>query len=337
MHTSTSNSSTRRPPSYWRRTWLLTIVLLGFIFFSWEFYNVAHSLWRTGTNDSESLWAEKRISASQLGEAGIVLIGASRIQLGVDIPELQHLTGQKVVQLAIDGNPYMAVLEDLAADEAFLSTVVVSTTVEGLLKDQNTKNRAHQYLKHYHSITNGLYRFETIEAVLVSMSHRYIYSLSNFVTPYKRIVWPKERLIQAGYLQFNSDRSVDANYSLVDIDKIYADRVKRHLGGEIDAVFRPVPKFEENIEYVNSLVSKIMDRGGRVIFVRFPTGKGVWEIDETRYPKKVYWEKFAELSLSRTVHFEDYESLSDFDLPDGSHLDRADKVEFTQKLSKIIF
>ncbi len=337
MPISISNSSTRRPTQFWLRTWVFVCALSGFSFIGWEFFNVANSLWRTGTNDSERLWAEKRIEASQLGTAGIVLIGASRIQLGIDTLLLQKMTGQKVIQLAIDGNPYISVLEDLATDESILGTIIVSTTVNGLLNSQNQKNRASQYLNYYHSISTHLFRFDTVEAKLTAILRRYFRSRSNFVTPYKWALWPKDRLAQAGYLKFNSDRSVEANYSLVDVGKMYSDRVKRHLGEESEAVYRSIPKFEDNIKHVNTLLTKIMSRGGRVVFVRFPTDKQIWEIDDTRYPKKLYWDKFAQLSIARTVHFGDYPSLSGFNLPDGSHLDQSDKKEFTRELSNILF
>lgn len=333
----TSNSSTRRPAQYWLRTWMLVFALSSLSFIGWEAYNTTHSLWRIGTNDSERLWAEKRIEARLLGKSGIVLLGASRIQLGIDIPLLQRITQQKIVQLAIDGTPYLSILEDLADDDSISGTIIISTTVEGLLKNQNRNNRASEYLQYYHSLISNVYRFEAIEVKINSILRQYVRSLSNFVTPYKWVLWSKVRLSQAGYLKFNSDRSVDADYSLVNVEKMYAARVKRHLGSEVEATYRSIPKFDESIDYINTLVSKITERGGRVVFVRFPTDKQVWEIDETRYPKKVYWGRFEQLSVAPTVHFANHPSLSGFDLPDGSHLDRRDKKQFTRQLSSIIF
>lgn len=337
MHTSTSNSSDRRPPQHWRRTWLLSMVIVSISLVGWELFNRSHGLWRTGTNDSERIWAEKRIIASQLGESALILIGASRIQLGIDIPRLQQLTGKEVVQLAIDGNPFMSVLEDLAADDSVTGTIIVSATVEGLSRDLNTENRAHQYLSYYHSVVEQNFRFETIETKLESQLHRYVYSISSFITPYKWFLWSDERLTQAGYLKFNSDRSIDADYSMVDTSVLYNDRIVRHLAGEEVVVTRQKNKLEAQVGYINHLVSKIEKRGGEVIFVRFPTDKRIWEIDNKRYPKSEFWDRFARLSVGRTVHFRDHQTLSDFDLPDGSHLDRGDKLTFTENLSNIIF
>jgi len=333
----TSNSSSRRPKRYWRRTMLLVLILTSMALFFWDAYNDSYSLWKVGTNDSKRLWAEKRISASQLGENGLILVGASRIQLGVDMSSLSKLAEKKIVQLAIDGNPYMSILEDLAADDSIVGTIIISSTVLGLSKDNNLKNRAHQYLSYYHSIVNSFYRFESIEALLSSKLHSYIRSVSNFVTPYKWVVWPSERLVRAGYLTFNSDRSVDADYSLIDQNFIYTKRIKRHLGASEDLSLKLIPRFEDNIAYVNHLVSKIMGRGGRVLFIRFPTSKKIWEIDEARYPKKQYWDVFAKKTIARAVHFKDFDILSGFDLPDGSHLDQRDKITFTENLSEIIF
>ena len=337
MHISTSNSSSRRPAKLWKRSWLLALVLTLVTLFAWQCFNIDNALWKIGTNDSEALWAEKRILASQLGVSSIVLIGASRIQLGVEVSVLEKLTGKSVVQLAIDGNPYMSILEDLAHDELIIGTVIVATNVAGLVKDRNPDNRAKKYLSYYHSRVNDLYRFETIEAFLTSNIIRYTYSISGFVTPYKWLFWPENRLHQAGYLKFNSDRSVDADYSKVNVEQVYSKRIERHLGAQKQIVFRKISEFESKIQEVNRLVSKVKERGGEVIFVRFPTSKRIWEIDEGRYPKEVYWDVFSELSVAETVHFKDFEALSGFDLPDGSHLDQKDKVKFTENLAEILF
>jgi len=335
--TSTSNSSSRRPAKLWKRSWLLALVFSIVTLVAWHHFNIENALWKIGTNDSEALWSEKRILASQLGSSSIVLLGASRIQLGVDVSLLEKLTGKNVVQLAIDGNPFMSILEDLANDESIVGTVIIATNITGLVKGRNQDNRAQKYLNYYHARTNDLYRFETIEALLTSNINKYTYALSGFVTPYKWFFWPEGRLYQAGYLKFNSDRSVDADYSKVDINKIYSNRIERHLGTLKQVSFREIPEFENKIQQVNQLVSKIKVRGGKVAFVRFPTSKKIWQIDEGRYPKEVYWDAFSELSVAKTVHFKDFDLLSGFDLPDGSHLDQRDKVKFTENLVKVIF
>jgi hypothetical protein len=334
---STSNSSERRPTKNWLRIFIFTIIFSSLMLVIWHKFNISHELWKIGTNDSQSLWAEKRVAARHLGNEGKILVGASRIQLGVDVVRMEALTGKNVVQLAVDGNPYISILEGLISDESISGTIVVSSTVLGLMEDENLKNRAHQYLSYYESKINASFSFATIEAVLSSQFNIWMPRFSNFVTPYKYFLWSKERLKGAGYLKFNSDRSVDANYSLIDEAFIYAKRIKRHMGDSQDISIRKIRSFNERIVYINELVSRFEERGGRVIFVRFPTSKRIWEIDEGRYPKEVYWDVFAELSIAKAVHFKDYESLSGFDLPDGSHLDQRDKVKFTENLVDVIF
>jgi hypothetical protein len=109
------------------------------------------------------------------------------------------------------------------------------------------------------------------------------------------------------------------------------------MGDSQDISVQKIKGFKDRIHYINELVSAIEKRGGKVVFVRFPTSKKIWDIDEGRFPKSLYWDVFAELSLAKTLHFKDFESLSGFDLPDGSHLDQKDKVEFTENLAEIIF
>jgi hypothetical protein len=85
------------------------------------------------------------------------------------------------------------------------------------------------------------------------------------------------------------------------------------------------------------MVRRIRRRGGEVIFVRFPSSKKIWEIDDTRYPMDVYWNCFAAQSSARTIHFADFEELADFDLPDGVHIDASDQTRFTEVLSRLLF
>ena len=337
MLTFTSNSSTRRPKNGWLPTFIVTFIFSSLILVVWHHFNMQNELWKIGTNDSPRLWTEKRLVAKQLGGEGLILVGASRIQLGGDVARMEKLTGKKVVQLAIDGNPYITILEDLISDESISGTIVVSSTVLGFREDKNSKNRAQKYLGHYISKTNRGFSFATIEGVLSSKLNVWIPSFSSFVTPYKYSFWSKERVKGAGYLKFNSDRSIDADYSLIDKDFIYAKRIKRHMGDLQDISLQKIKGFTDRILHINGLVSSIEKRGGRVIFVRFPTSKKIWEIDEGRYPKEVYWDVFSELSIARTIHFKDFESLSGFNLPDGSHLDQRDKVKFTENLVDIIF
>ena len=74
-------------------------------------------------------------------------------------------------------------------------------------------------------------------------------------------------------------------------------------------------------------VKRIQDRGGKVVFVRFPSGEDFYRVTERFYPKQEYWDRFAALTSAQTWHFRDVEGLSNFPCPDGVHLGSRDAIE----------
>ena len=87
--------------------------------------------------DTPELWASQRARASSLGEDALILVGSSKIQLDLDLGILAKATGLKPVQLAIDGSPYLEVLENLANDKSVTGTVLISTTLRKLFSGSN--------------------------------------------------------------------------------------------------------------------------------------------------------------------------------------------------------
>jgi hypothetical protein len=97
-----------------------------------------------------------------------------------------------------------------------------------------------------------------------------------------------------------------------------------------------VPDLEDRLQHLQALVARIEQRGGEVIFVRFPSTRRVLEIDEIRHPRAVFWDRFAALAGGRKLHFADYPELAAFELPDGVHLDVHDQPAFTRALGRLL-
>ena len=90
------------------------------------------------------------------------------------------------------------------------------------------------------------------------------------------------------------------------------------------------------VNYVDALVRRIQARGGKVVFVCFPIGGKLWEINERSYPKKDYWDFLASHASGTWIHFSDYPTLSAYNLPDWSHLDADGRSKFTKALTDIL-
>ena len=73
-------------------------------------------------------------------------------------------------------------------------------------------------------------------------------------------------------------------------------------------------------------------RGGRVVFVRFPTSGAGSEVDKRNFPKADFWDVFEKASGALVLHHEDVPRLRGFTTPDWSHLDQVDAARFTGAL-----
>jgi len=70
------------------------------------------------------------------------------------------------------------------------------------------------------------------------------------------------------------------------------------------------------------------------VFIRLITTEKHWELDEERYPKNHYWDKFSSVTNAVTLHFMDVPSLQEFTCPDTSHLDYRDAPRYTLNLAE---
>jgi hypothetical protein len=82
-------------------------------------------------------------------------------------------------------------------------------------------------------------------------------------------------------------------------------------------------------------VEKIRSRGGKVVFVRFPSTGGLRQLENKITPRAAYWDRVLEVTRAPGIHFEDYAELKDFDCPEWSHLTKKDATKFTSLLVPI--
>jgi len=82
-------------------------------------------------------------------------------------------------------------------------------------------------------------------------------------------------------------------------------------------------------------VAMIEKRGGRVIFLRFPSSGRVRELENQFFPRPVFYDRLVAASGNH-IHFEDHSELQGFLLPEWSHLTRADATEYTRRLMPLI-
>lgn len=305
--------------------------------------------------DSTEHWAKERARASQLGKRALILIGGSRIQLGIDLDTLRKETGLEPVQLAVDGSSFVPVLKGLADDPTIRGTVLVDYypgSVEGAFSGEYGAATAFERAFKKHAGEQSLFSLASVEKSLAEMLHENLRSFADGATPLMSLQWriiPNEKASQ--YLVTLPDRSRLADYSLVAMPEFYYKRVARNLGQEksinlktadIEQVLKRQVDLQQpnnnadyiqGARYLRQLITAINTHGGRVLFVAMPTSGMIREIDEKRHPRANFLDLFEKEAGVSVLSSADEPALRSFTCPDGSHLDLRDRSRFTSAMA----
>ena len=337
MHSSTSSSSDRIPRAPYRRQWLLAVLLLLVALASTEIF------WRSrgflpSVVDSKLFWCMHRDQAtSGETERKIVIIGASRAQLGLDPAALEEaLPGFAVIHLAIDGTPPYEILKDLCSDPSFDGVILCSVVFSSLRPADPTGDRrdltyTRFYQEEFHAPARWLDRANVwIEAFLQSR----LVLLSPRLT--LRSILASHGSPQPLYIHMQFSRHRPSFYR----DRTTPDqlsRIRARREPSLDGVQTSDAGLDEAIgQELTALSAELRSRGGEVVLIRMPTTGLSWEKNEIRHPRAQYWDRVAEWSGIPTIHFRDYPELSKYECPDTSHLDATDVPAFTRDLGAIL-
>ena len=266
--------------------------------------------------DDRDLWAFHRQRIDEADEYAVVLLGGSRIQLGVSLETLCSDRGRThVTQLAIDGTSPMATLRDLAQHSQF-SGLVVCSLFEPAFEPAHW-DAQQPWIDHFHrdfAVTSRLKR------VFSGTLQRYLV-LANSGKP--------------KYLTTQFDRSRSADYSQVDLAR--HRKIRLDVGQRMFQTQRASPTaWLAQARIAESYVRTIQRRGGDVVFIRLPSSLPLYQLEERCYPRREYWDRYARISRATLVHFEDIPGWRRFKCPDLSHLDRSDKIAFTESLVDVL-
>jgi hypothetical protein len=308
-------------------------------------------------HDTALVWSHERNYLDRLGPRGLALVGASRILLDTDIATLHAATGLQPVQLGIEGGSFLPVLAGLARDPAFRGSVIVDLDVAALA-NPGRYDPGFGYESWYERYGRNLVpNFDFAEDKLSTWLHGRLRSYGQGARPWTVLtqrLFTGQELYQ--YLRTLPDREVLADYTRVPMPYFRYFRAFRNLDGSTDvppglddaaldatlrqdiAALQPLDNrtFLQGVPLLFRMVQAIEQRGGRVLFVKFPTSGYVQAIDDRRYPRKLFWDRFAAAFPERSLDTEDVPALAAFECPDGSHLDYRDREHFTQALAAIL-
>ena len=351
MPLSTSSSS-RPTPDKVLSQYLLVGLLTGLLLVGIAENGIRIKGGRPDVRDTPELWSAQRQRAAKLGTKAITLVGASRMQLGINLDILNQLTGKEPVQLAIDGSPFLEILEDLANDPDIKGNILISATL-GSLKPTRNNLRPMQWLRYYHTNFRGLWQ-PSVEQALMSR----LQSVSALYANLLPLDWLLSMVFADGrynvnYLKTYPSRERDADFTLAKLPDLYIKRVLHNLGTRLPRKdFKNEKEFNETVietarstrPHINTspdqfqrlydALDKLKKRGVKVSIINFPNSRLVKAIEDIRYPKKL-WDKVTGRLPATIVDYRDYPELQ-YALTDGSHLDKSQKSEFTRRLVSIL-
>ncbi|MDZ8117740.1 hypothetical protein [Pontiella agarivorans] len=296
-------------------------------------------LWRSRgyhpvASDTANLWGLHVDKVSKLNSDALVIVGSSRVQLGLDPAVLKENHGfSEVVQLARAAGSPVPVLEYIVNQTDYRGTVLCGIT-PGVVFDELQRQR------------------KPLEAALAQRENRPFYApleerliyriqsvlcLNNTTLSWKlagnglvRGNWPNKT-----YAAFHPSRYIAADYSR-------CDELDSLLDGFADMVASGAPmkdgSLKKLVNHVAALADRLEKRGGKLVLIRMPSYGKVYEVECREYPKEKYWAAFKQRFGDRAIHFTDLETAmgTPFECPDGSHLDYRDAERISKELGRWI-
>jgi hypothetical protein len=283
--------------------------------------------------DDVQLWSLTRSEVTHSDPDEVVLIGASRIQTDIDPDVFASLmNGRKPRQLAIAGANTLPVLSDLLQDESFKGLIICDVMSIYFFSGLDlTHGPAAEYVSYA--------RRDTWWDRATTRARAFLESHLAFRAP--DVSDQPGALLRALGL-----RPLARQFSVVDADRYtHLDRrpeeVSQESVAELARVVEQVEpasqeRFDRDLGALSAAVRRFHSRGGRVVFTTLPVSGVRREVEERRFPRTQFWDKFAARVGAPTIHFKDYPALSRFVCHDGSHLTVREAPDFTRAFVSIV-
>ncbi|MBC7991350.1 MAG: hypothetical protein H7Y19_17455 [Luteimonas sp.] len=332
------------PPQPWGKILLGALVLFLGLMTAWEWQ------WRAfgaapGYRNSDGAWAEQRRRINTGEGNKTVLIGSSRMLFDVQLPEWERATGERPIQLALEGTSPLPVLEDLADDPEFTGRLVMDTTPTSLFL--GLSGRRASVVPYYHEQSPSQRSGHWLSRQF--LEPWFAFYDPDFALPVvvRRQAWPdRPGLPRRILVRKLSVQEIDRNtyvWPKVVNDPAYLALVRRIWELQlalpqptVDTAQKRQTLREALLGRVTAAVAKLRARGVRVVFIR-PPSSGPWQAQEDRMtPRKDSWDLLLQRTGVSGIHFEDYPQLQGYLLPEWSHLGAADAKRFTTALAPLV-
>jgi len=293
-----------------------------------------------------SFWQNHRFRLDEQPANTTVMFGASRMTFGLDHDTWEQTTGSRPYNLGLHGASCLPMLRDYAENTAMAGKVVCAVSggftfanemipfskrIAEAVKNIN-KNRYSFALRMDELTGNALQaRFAVLNPRLYAPTE-FLYDQLRFDQRPNQFAW--------FHMPFTARRTADNQ------DIFINDLKDPYILDQWDILHQTVLRYMERfepralddaIQQIQRDAQTIHDRGGEVIFVRFPVSRFVKDWEDERFPRKDYWDQIIARTGCRGFHYMDHEATRALFPPDGSHLMPADAKIFTEALAKFVF
>ncbi|MCG8435762.1 MAG: hypothetical protein MJA83_17200, partial [Gammaproteobacteria bacterium] len=277
------------------------------------------------------------------------IIGSSRILFNIQLNEWEQASGERPIQLALEGTSPMSIMEDLADDPDFTGTLLVGVSPGLFFSGFEFRKPA---LEKYHRESPSSWIGQRI-SMLIEPYFAFLhldFALFTILEREQHEDWLPER---EGVLKFRDVRKLadmDRDRNTRMWSKVENDAEYQALSKTIWAQrFKPISERSEEeiqgrlagraaqIDRAVAAVEKLHARGVEVIFIRMPSQGYYAELSEPQYnPRAETWDVLIERSGALGIHWKDHEEMQGYTLPEWSHMRGADARELTPKLYRLI-
>lgn len=327
-------------PLHLQKTLWITIIFSLISVLSWEFF------WRSQGRipdlpDDKFLWAQTRAKVENPDASSVVIIGSSRTLFNLQIPEWQKMTGVKPIQLSTAGGNPIPVLEDIIEHTNYAGTLIVGVTpgiffskpsIESRSWGRNQKRVDYYHKRTYADRLNHFLSFplQNNLAFLTASENEWADDID-----LKSLLRSTKWGVRTGKENdppFNSFQYLDSDRNTRMSERCARDTA---FANTVKAVWKAhnkkakkSPK-DEAVIYVVKLIKKFKDRGGNIVFLRSPSTGFYKDLEAKNQPREEFWDVLLEKTGVKGYHYDDYESLKNFDCPEWSHLSGEDADKFT--------
>jgi len=242
----------------------------------------------------------------------------------------------EIINLGLDGSCASSILEDLAVDETFNGIILCDIMSQCIMFGDYEELNVQDFSRYYHRMFSLDRKLNRIIASWVQENLVLIDPYLSFVRISGSIAFRHE-FPRPKYWRILKDRTEMVDYKLRESEDLRIRNLKRaRQHYEKLEEFMSDERFSKKLNLIKKSVDKINNRGGRVVFLRFPVSGSHWELDEMFFPRNRYWDRFAKTVNAKTIHFKDFPELETFEFPDTSHLDFRDTPGFTKILVSVL-